>query len=157
MKKSAPNFLARLVSSGSEIISNEDLLFCNTALKNKAKIIFYSLTINELIIDTIEKYADDIKAIIFIINQTTDSKPEYSRYTISRLTKIYEVPWVVMTEKVSSKKMDSLKLNYGIPNHIPVIEASPVKIEDAKRVLLDVKTYQPKLEKAKDSKQDEKK
>ncbi len=156
-EKSANNFLARLVSSGSEIISNEDLHFCNTALKNKAEMIFYSLTINKLIIDTIEKYATDIKAIIFIINEKVDSNPEYSRYIISRLTKIYDVPWVTMSEKVNSKKIDNLKSNYGIPKHIPLIEASPVKNEDAKNVLLQVKEYQPKIEKTKDSDQEEKK
>lgn len=155
-QKSAPNFLARVVSNGSEIISNDDLLFCNTSLKNKVRVVFYGLSVNEQIIDIVEKYAEDIKAILFLINEKEDTNPEYSRYIISRLTNIYEVPWLAATEKEGEgKKSDSLKNKYGIPGHIPVFEGNSVIDADAKKILLGIKKYEVPVEKPEDSEQDE--
>jgi hypothetical protein len=148
-------FLNCIVRNNSEIIKLEQLSICKTELANKESINFFGLQVDEQIIENIEKYSERIKALVFIIDPKNDDNPEYSRYVITRLTTLYNVPWITVSAEVKTKKdIDKVKIEYGIAAHIPLLEYNSGNKNDVKTALMSIKTYVPEKKEEKQVKKE---
>lgn len=152
---SSYNFINCIVRSSSEIIKSSDISICKTELENKSSINIFGMKIDEKIIENVEKHADDIRGFIFIFNPPEDDNSEYSRYIISRLTTLYKVPWIATMLKGKSKiDFNAIRRDYGILEHLPMLECDVTNKNDVKKVLKDLKTYVPQKKAEKQDKKE---
>lgn len=140
------DFLSCIVQSKSEIVGANDISICKTEFVNKNKVIFYGLSIDELIMDSIEKLSGDITAMVFLVNDQTNSMSDYASYILRRLTSMYNIPWIGSVVNTDITEVDSIKNKYGIADYIPFLISNPQDKDHVKNLLLHVKRYEPPLD-----------
>ena len=136
------NFINCIVQTSSEIVNADDISICKAELANKLKVAFYGLSIDEFIMDSMEKLSADITAMIFLVNDKTNQQSDYSSYIVRRLTSMYDIPWIGSIVNTNETDVDAVKSKYGIADHIPFLISDPTDKDHVKNLLLNLKKYE---------------
>jgi len=140
------NFLNCIVQNSSEIVNANDISICKAEFENKIKIGFYGLLIDQYIMDSIEKLAEDITAMVFLVNDKLNEASDYSSYIVRRLISMYDIPWIASVVDTKLSDADAIKNKYGIPEYIPFLISDPQEKDHVKNLLLNLKKYEAPLD-----------
>jgi hypothetical protein len=137
------DFLNGLVENESEIVNSNNISSCKAEFANKTKIVFYGFLIDQYTLEAVEKLAEDISAMVFLVNDKMNEASDYSSYIIRRLTGMYDIPWIGSVVNTALTDSQKIKNKYGIPPNIPFFISDPKDKDHIKNLLLNLKKYEP--------------
>lgn len=140
--KSGYHTLQCIVQNGNDIVQRNNAHVCKVEVLTQTDISFYSLRIDDDILETIGKISDDFTAIVFFVDVQQADKFEYTSYIIRGLIKNDDVLWVPFAvNSTTDIDLDDVKEKLGIQKYIPFISCDPKEENDVKMILLSLKKY----------------
>jgi len=137
-----------LVQNGSDIVQRNNAHVCRVEVLTQTDVSFYSLRMDETILESIGKISDDFTAIVFLVDVLQEDRFEYISYIMRELINSDDVIWIPFA--INSKprmRLKKIKTKLGIPDHIPFLACDPKEEKDVKTILLSLKKYnQPEAE-----------
>ncbi|KAA3611334.1 MAG: DUF4388 domain-containing protein [Calditrichaeota bacterium] len=140
--KSSYHALQSIVQNGSDIHKRNNTHVCRVEVLTQTDISFYSLTMDETVLESVGKISDEFTAIAFLVDVQKTDVFEYTSYVMHGLIKNEQTLWAPFAIN-STEEMDleQLKSTLNIPEHIPFIASDPTREEDVKQILLSLKKY----------------
>ncbi len=146
--KSGYHALQWLVKSGTDIFKINNAHVCRVEVLAKTDISFYSLSLDETILETVNQISDDFLAIAFLVDVQQADKFEYTSYVIRGLIKNEKARWGVFAVNSTNEiDLHNIRETLSIPEYIPFKSCDPKEENDVKSILFSLKKYkQPEPE-----------
>jgi hypothetical protein len=146
--KSSYHALQWIVQNGNDIHQINDAHACRVEILKQTDVSFYSLRLDETILESINQISDDFTAIVFLVDVQQLDKFEYTSYVLRKLIKNEEIRWVPFAINNSNEiDLNVIKAKLGIQDYIPFVACDPIEEKDVKTILLGLKKYkQPEPE-----------